>query len=628
MLRRSFLGSLATLSAGKLRAEAPAHPRLFFDAKRLELLRQRIGTTHAALWQAVRRAADSFLRSGPPAYTPLTGPDDQQLWQREVGNKLPFLAISYLLTPEMTPYLDAAVKWSLACCSYPQWGSRDGIDLPAGHQLFGLALVYDWLYKDMPRDARDTIHSALVARGRVMYQAAVKNAYWRDDYLQNHLWVNITGLFAVALSLDDEPEAKDWIKLVREKMRATEAALGPDGASHEGVGYWSYGAEYMLKYWHMAADLFGEKPSSPWWKHTASYRMYLGQPRNWWNKRYTIVDIGDCQRFDWYGPEYLLRRLAAMYHDPHAQWLAAELERADVTAYAARWLNLLWYDPAVEPRPASDLPTMRHFEDMGIVSARSGWSGDESLVVFKCGPPIGHEATDKFDTDPGASHVHPDANHFVVFGAGGWLLRDDGYSWKQTDQHNTLLVDGAGQMGENAQWFRGYDMIRARIHPRVLQADSTPDVDRMAGDATAIYPARAGLRRFVRRLVFLKPDVLIVVDDIETDRARSLELRFHPQNAFDRAPDGALLTRGKRPMLRLELLTPEGVETTFGETPAKDHEGKPARLQAAVFKTQAAKWRNAVALSWSPAGTEPVRVTLERKAGVWTFRAGGRTASV
>jgi hypothetical protein len=93
-------------------------------------------------------------------------------------------------------------------------------------------------------------------------------------------------------------------------------------------------------------------------------------------------------------------------------------------------------------------------------------------------------------------------------------------------------------------------------------------------------------------------------------------------------PDGALLTRGRRPMLRLELLTPDGVETTVGETAARDHEGKPARMQAAVFKTKAAKWKNAVALSWSPAGSQPVHVTIEQKAGMWTFRAGGRTETI
>jgi hypothetical protein len=82
---------------------------------------------------------------------------------------------------------------------------------------------------------------------------------------------------------------------------------------------------------------------------------------------------------------------------------------------------------------------LRHFEDLGIVSARSDWSGDESLLVFKCGPFLGHKAVGEFSFDPGGGHVHPDANHFVLFGAGEWLIRDDGYHAKWTGQHNTLL---------------------------------------------------------------------------------------------------------------------------------------------------------------------------------------------
>jgi hypothetical protein len=438
--------------------------------------------------------------------------------------------------------------------------------------------------------------------------------------------VNIAGLAAAALALDAAPETQDWIAMVREKFRSTEAALGPDGASHEGVGYWSYGVEYMLKYWRLASDLLGENLTSPWWQNTAAYRLYLGLPRNSWTSANAVVDIADCPRYDWYGPDYLLRRLAAIYQDPHAQWLAAELERAGVTAYAARWLNLIWYDASIEPQPPADLPTLRHFDDMGIVSARSDWSGDESLVVFKCGPPIGHAATDQFGYDPGAGHVHPDANHFVLFGAGEWLIRDEGYAWKETDHHNTLIVDGAGQMGENVQWFRGVDAIRAKAHPRVLEVESAPDVDRMTGDAAAIYPTSAGLRRFLRRLVFLKPDVLVVVDDIEADRPRSLELRFHPENPFEQADDGALIARGKKALLRLELLTADGVETMAGETTGKDRDGNPMQLHAAVFKTQAAAWKNAVALSWSKVGAMPVRVTIERQADVWTVRAGDRSA--
>ena len=303
-----------------------------------------------------------------------------------------------------------------------------------------------------------------------------------------------------------------------------------------------------------------------------------GLPRRAWTPRNTIVDLADCPRYDWYGPEYLLRYLAARYRDGHAQWLAGELERAGATGYAARWLNLLWYGPSVEETAPAGLPTLRHFEDMGIVSARTGWSGGEALVVFKCGPAVGRHATAQFHFDPGGGHVHPDANHFLLFGAGEWLLRDDGYAWKQTDHHNTLLVDGKGQLGEGYQWFRSAEPIRGRLDPRILRARSTPACDEFAGEAAPAYPAESGLRRFERRLYFLKPDALVVVDDVEARAGAALELRFHPEFRGTLQDDGTVVCRGQRAVLRIAPLTPEGARITAEELPAKDRDGKAAAL--------------------------------------------------
>ena len=63
------------------------------------------------------------------------------------------------------------------------------------------------------------------------------------------------------------------------------AALGPDGASHEGVGYWEYGVEYMLKFMDLArqrldVDLYGNE----WWRNTSAYAQYLALPRNAWTR--------------------------------------------------------------------------------------------------------------------------------------------------------------------------------------------------------------------------------------------------------------------------------------------------------------------------------------------------------
>jgi hypothetical protein len=157
-----------------------------------------------------------------------------------------------------------------------------------------------------------------------------------------------------------------------------------------------------------------------------------------------------------------------------------------VTSAGAPWLNLVWYGPTVPATPPDELPTLHHFDDMDIVSARSDWSGEESPVVFKCGPFIGHKAVQEFSYDPGGDHVHPDANHFVLFGAGEWLPRDDGYRAKWTGQHNTLLIDGRGQLGEGHQWFAGAVPLAAKSRPRILKAASSASWDHIVDDATPL----------------------------------------------------------------------------------------------------------------------------------------------
>ena len=109
---------------------------------------------------------------------------------------------------------------------------------------------------------------------------------------------------------DEVDDAACWIGLPLDKFRRTMAALGPDGASHEGVGYWEYGVEYMLKFMDLArtyldVDLY----DCPWWRNTATYAQYLSLPRNAGTGQ-LHRGLADCPRDHWYGPEYLLRGLA------------------------------------------------------------------------------------------------------------------------------------------------------------------------------------------------------------------------------------------------------------------------------------------------------------------------------
>ena len=622
------------------------HPRIFLNDRRIAELREAIKTTHAPLWKKILAQANTIAAKAPSPYlTEKEWSNIEQLWQRPVGDNMPFLALAWVMTGDRK-YLNAALTWALAACGYKTWGlyEYDGMDLAAGHQLFGLGIVYDWCYRDLDEETRRIIRETIARRGSALFQAAAEGTIlktldsfavnpwveWDEAYLQNHLWNNSCGLAVAGLAVfDEQADASRWIAFTLDKYRITMSLLGDDGASHEGPGYWTYGTEYMLKFMTLARDLLDvDLYNNSWWRNTALYRLYMSLPQHSWTNSNTTVDYGDSPRCDWYGADYQLYRLASEYRDSHAQWLAESLDAANVEHPVARWLDLFWFDPGVSSTPPADLPTLRHFTDIDIVSARSDWSGDESMVFFKCGPYIGHKAIQEFTYCPSsAHHVHPDVGNFMLFGGGDWLIRDDGYRAKHTGYHNTLLVDDGEQFGGGGPIFNGIKPHAFQAQPRIILTSSTPGLDHIVGDATQAYPSEAGLKKFVRYLLFLKPDVLIVADDIELNRHHALELRFHPEQQQGKRDGDAFLMQGKKALLRVDPLTPQGVTVSDPvlETLGKEPGDKPFTLYTIRLQTMRAKWRNAVAFSWSKVTGEPVRVTVQEKGDTWTFTAGGRT---
>lgn len=560
------------------------HPRVHLTTERLRELRAQVGQEpYASLLRELRRVADRRATEGPPAYRGDDGwSGEEQLYQREVGNAIPNLALTYLLTGERK-YLDAARAWMLASAGYPTWGlgETDGLDLAAGHQLYGLALAYDWLYHELDREALATVRACLERRGRRMYERVLNGqVWWHDAYLQNHLWVNMTGLAAAGMALFGEVAGVDgWMLLPLEKARVTMASLGPDGASHEGVPYWSYGLEYLLKFMDLArdllgVDLFGE---TAWFRHTTAFRLYAMLPRSHWTRGSDLMTFADGPRYDWYGPDYMLRKLAAEYRDGHAQWLADELRTAGLCNDAAAFLNLLWEEPSVAPEPPAKLPPFRRFDDLGLVFMRSSWDGDESVMALKCGPFIGHHALARYSYDPGGGHVHPDAGSFLLFGHGDWLVVDDGYTWKTTAFQNTALVNGIGQEGEGGAWFDGSVLCAEKRGASVLRADHTDDYDYVIGDVTHAYKREAGLKRFLRHILYLRPDCWVIVDELESAAPATFELYFHSDFPFRQVRDGLVFdVRGKSGSLRLTVLAPEGATAESLRQPLVGTNGKPA----------------------------------------------------
>jgi hypothetical protein len=578
---------------------AHTHPRLYLTQARLATLKGKLQQdAYAPLLARLLRLADRLAADGPPAYRDQDSySGEEQLYQREVGNAIPELALAYVLTSEKR-YLESAKAWMLASAGYPTWGlgSIDGMDLAAGHQLYGLALAYDWLYHDLDPATRDTVRACLQRRGQRMYERLVSGqVWWADAYLQNHQWVDMTGLAAAGMALYGEvPDVDGWMLVPLEKARVTMRSLGPDGASHEGVPYWSYGVEYLLKFMDLTRDLLGEDlfAHNAWFSHTASFRLYSMLPRASWREESDLMTFADGPRGDWYGPDYLLRKLAAEYHDGHAQWLANELDGADLSYSAALFLNLLWVDPSVPATPPTALPTFRHFSDLGLVYMRSSWSGDESMAAFKCGPAIGHHALALFDSDPGSGHVHPDSGSLLLFAHGDWLLVDDGYARKTTAYQNTVLVNGIGQEGEGEAWFGGERLVQEKRRPRILRAEHGRNYDYTIGDVTPAYRKEAGLTRFLRHVIYLRPDCWVLVDELTAVAPSTFELYFHADFPFTGQGEGAFLVKGARGAMDLTALGPGVVAARSWQQQLIGTGGEPgAKIEALTISNPAVQTR-------------------------------------
>lgn len=628
----------------RLKVDKGTHPRLFLTAGQFDELKRKTQTSHAPIWKEVRSQADSFLKSGPPEWrTNDTGAYDEQWWMANNGPSMITLAMAFRLTGERS-YLDGAKTWALTTCAYPGWGVgwADGIDCMTGHNLFGLALVYDWLYHDLDAETLTTIRETILKRGSYFFGKASTGTIvpsvedfrttpwpeWEEVWLQNHLWINATGLLTAGLALADEnDDVREWVVFAQDRFGKTMEMLGPDGASHEGINYWSYGIEHILKSIQLIRDLIGVDLydyNRGWLKNTARYRIYMSIPRSAWKKQFLSINYGDSHPRDATGPDHILRALAAEYDDEYAQYYARILDESGTLLSPNGWLNLIWYDPSVVEKSTDSLPTLAHFEDQGIVSARSDWSGDESFLFYKCGPYIGERALELMNyCASSAHHTHPDQNEFALFAGKDWLFRDDGNYGKYTGQHNTLIIDGGEQLGGGESIFDGSRLHALKRTPKILRAESTPDFDNIAGDAAEAYPPETGLRKFTRHLLYLKKEkVLIVCDDIALDTQRNLELRFHPgpQEAENR--NGVLFAEGDGARLRFEALTPEGVTLSSEKHPLVDRRYNRSEMLAFRLTKHGDRWRNIAAVSWAETGGEPVRATVRTAGDVVTIFAG------
>jgi hypothetical protein len=357
-----------------------------------------------------------------------------------------------------------------------------------------------------------------------------RSEHWsKRDYRRNWRIMTCGDAGVAILALCNLPEREALVAAALEGVADVLDAVPPEGDWEEGVGYWTatlyYGLRFALALRRASTgrlDLF----QHPALVATCEYLTHVTLPDG---SVFNYADNGPAIRPT---PLYLLARETRV---DHLAWTARRM------GHQSFW-DMLFDDPALPGSPPLDRPTARTFSASGVAVARSDWSERAFYVGLKSGPTrVGHSQLD--------------VQSFIVAQGDKRLIIDPGY-WTQAHflgsfgehrwdfdgnaaiGHNTVLVDGQGQTFGGAG--------------RLVASQVSAQLACFVSEAATMYPGL--LQRFERWLVFVPPDILLVYDDLASDRPRYWKWLLHSAGAFSGGRANHCITNGDVQLALTRLL--------------------------------------------------------------------------
>lgn len=501
--------------------EMPEHPRLFVTPDTLDAFRARSQGPARVAWENVRDRAKEHLDRSVPTFNlaPYTAPnaargtivmiEDGKYWHAKGLDERAYnaasgyardLAYAYLISGE-AKYADAAARWIDYLASLridPLKEDRSSHDTVVYAIEFGtknLALAYDHAYDRLSPETRRRVVEALE------FQLEAAMEWVRDElkldvrYLNSHgqqcMHMTFTAVLAIA---KESAKARDWCDWLIKQYVNHVAWLGEDGGYFEGPTY-AHKMRYIMEALVPLRTATGlDVYRQPHVYNAGVYWLYAMSLNYWyehWGDVYSLL-------MPWgNGSDTMLSALmAAMSDNRYVRWWSE-------TVYASPNHVPMQYisETGIEARAPVDIAQARAFPDTGTVTAYDRFYDHLSPRIFFRSSPWG-----------GQSHAHSDQNMFVIHAGGEILAGDVGYYTYYGDRyhteysratvaHNTLLVGGKGQPRGGEQ------------NGRIAAFFNSPECVYFAGRAASAYPDM--LDRYDRHVLFLRPDVFLVFDDVE-----------------------------------------------------------------------------------------------------------------
>ncbi|CAN5794046.1 hypothetical protein BH09VER1_BH09VER1_19280 [soil metagenome] len=563
--KEAALQSLEANGAIWKQAIAAKSPRLFFSAAEWPEVAKQINEMpepRAALVKSYFDSMDHLVAEPVPVYqtpeqmvgksgdAPSLYAAQEELWEREAGNKIFALAVAARLKPD-GPYKAKMHDLVMAALAFNTWGRAkppmsNNSDLAAGHITRGIAVAYDWFRTAFTDEERQKIRKVIAERVPSLLAGLYGTAFWAGGYEENHNHVSVAGLGFCGVAFYDEiPDAPQWLSAARLDFQNVGKALAGDGSSVEGASYWGYGMSFILQYIEATRPIIDSANlyQTPFLKNAAAFRLMAATPG-----LLGVLPWGDSVVRGWSSPHFILYRLAAQYNDPAPAWFADHLPNPKGGA-DERTLNMLWARNApTGGRGPTALDGHLWVNDM--VNSRTGWAADDYILCVKGGP-------------TNRNHGHLDAGALAIAFGEEWLLAAPGYGlgahsgayWDSTpngkrwtffanatESHSTLLINGQNQ--SSARDARG----------TVTQFFSAPQWMWTSLDLSQAYH---DVTKVTRQVLHRRGEYILVFDSVTTPQPATVEWlsQFRIQPKPER--DNGLLIEGRNGQLRVRMLVPD-----------------------------------------------------------------------
>lgn len=532
-----------TLEELKRRASHP-HPRLFVraeDAARLRAWAK--GGGKQAYDRLIRRAGE--LLTADPTPEPkiratIRDPQTRDHWWSNRVQTLRALQEAEVLTflwwlTREEEYAGPAKRFTLALAAWdPDGPTNFALNCEAAKPLLHrLARAYDWAWPLFSEAERAQIRAVLLRRaqdawksGEVREGAGHLNQPYNSH--GNRTWHKLAEN-AIA-TLGETPESDRFLHYAVTKFFAAYPVWSDDdGGWHEGLSYLS---GYMGKTtWWMdtARNTLGIDPfRKPFFSKIGDYAMYSAPPGT------PDLGFGDLSFRPPAQGWSFLHYFAQGAKNPYWIWWLESWKIADENPDPV--LDFLWsMKEALPAKAPATLPSSKVFRGTGVAVLNSNLlDGLENVQVRFKSSPMGRW-----------SHGHDPHNSFTLNAYGVPLLVNNVYrDWYGSPFHkvwvwhtrsqNAVLVNGAGQKEHSAD-----------LGGRITGWSFDAAFDYVGGDATASYEGK--LARARRYIFFLKPDLIVMADELEAAAPSTFQWMLHAQqeSKLDAAGQRLTLDRGR-----------------------------------------------------------------------------------